>query len=213
MIGVSLIQSNASGFGSHLVEHEHRHQSPQPRDRLQPLARTPGRVRTWPTSAAHVGPRARHQRSDLVVGVRHDGRRRPAADPAADRGPSLPPRPVAAAAAINAGRWVLRGPETGFDTWTGAGGPLCRSRDTHRAAGSTSLAARGHRTEVLRRGTPDSATPTRSSSAPTACSPVPPTRDGHRQLRGRVTAAPPATVTRSPAFGCEPRCAPPQPDF
>ena len=44
-MGVSLIQSNASGFGSRPRRAEHRHQPPQPRPRLLPRRRPPGRVR------------------------------------------------------------------------------------------------------------------------------------------------------------------------
>jgi gamma-glutamyltranspeptidase/glutathione hydrolase len=52
------------------------------------------------------------------------------------------------AAAIHAGRWVLRGPVTGFDTWTAAEGPTVMIEGNAPADWAQALAARGHRTET-----------------------------------------------------------------
>ena len=49
---------------------------------------------------------------------------------------------------INAGRWVLKGPQTGFDTWTGAGGPGIAVEGHASGAWAQGLAERGHRVET-----------------------------------------------------------------
>lgn len=48
------------------------------------------------------------------------------------------------ALAINAGRWVLHGPVTGFDTWTASGGPHLLIEGHAPPHWLTSLAVRGH---------------------------------------------------------------------
>ena len=55
-MAVSLIQSNAAGFGSWLVEPGYRHQPPQPGPGLQPRGGPPGRVRPRPPPAPHPLP-------------------------------------------------------------------------------------------------------------------------------------------------------------
>ena len=90
------------------------------------------------------------------------------------------------AAAIDAGRWVLHGPVTGFDTWTTAEGP-------HRAR------SRATRPTTGRPGSPHAATRSQATppfdsafghahaivvDATTACWPAPPTR-APRRLRCR----------------------------
>jgi gamma-glutamyltranspeptidase/glutathione hydrolase len=50
-------------------------------------------------------------------------------------------------AAVEAARWILHGPDTGFDTWTGAAGPLVHVEGHAPAGWVEALAARGHRTE------------------------------------------------------------------
>jgi gamma-glutamyltranspeptidase/glutathione hydrolase len=52
------------------------------------------------------------------------------------------------AAALHAGRWALRGPVTGFDTWTSSEGPTVQIEGNAPSDWATALAARGHRTEV-----------------------------------------------------------------
>ena len=47
---------------------------------------------------------------------------------------------------MNAGRWGLAGPETGFDTWTAPSGPVVEIEGHAPSKWSTGLAARGHKT-------------------------------------------------------------------
>ncbi len=74
---------------------EHWHQPAQPRPRLQPPRRSPRRVRRRASAAAHAVPGDGHGRRRAALCVRHHGRRRPAADPAATCGAAVPLRPVA----------------------------------------------------------------------------------------------------------------------
>ena len=111
-MGVSLIQSNASGFGSWLVEPStginlHNRGLGFSLDEGHPAELRPGRRPPHTLCPAMATRRRRAAR-----GVRHDGRRRPAADPAAARGPAVPPRPVARrrGAAPGAGRCRARRP-------------------------------------------------------------------------------------------------------
>ena len=159
-------------------------QPPQPRPRLQPRARPPRRVPARAAAAAHAVPGDGDARRRAGRRVRHDGRRRPAADPAAGRGPPVPPRRRApadaiAAAALGAARAVGTGSTRG---------PRRRrrrssSRATHRTTGTTGCRDAATSSNVRRRSTPASATPTRSSSSPPARSPPPPTRGPDRQRR------------------------------
>ena len=117
-IGVSLIQSNASGFGSHLVE-------------------------------PHTGINLHNRGLGFALGEGHPAELAPGRRPPHTLSPALATRDgrlaavfgtmggdaqpqillqIAArlfhhgqspAAAIDAGRWALHGPVTGFDTWTG----------------------------------------------------------------------------------------------
>ena len=48
--------------------------------------------------------------------------------------------------ALAAGRWALRGPETGFDTWTAPAGPTVNVEGQAPAAWADRLSGRGHRT-------------------------------------------------------------------
>jgi gamma-glutamyltranspeptidase/glutathione hydrolase len=52
------------------------------------------------------------------------------------------------AAAIHAGRWVLKGPVTGFDTWTAPQGPTVQVEGNAPSEWAAALSARGHRTET-----------------------------------------------------------------
>ena len=93
-MGVSLIQSNAAGFGSLLIV-------PGVRIFLQNrgigFSLEPGtsrRVRAWPQATAHSCPCACDETRWLVAGrARHHGRRHAAADGASDAGATLQPRP------------------------------------------------------------------------------------------------------------------------
>ena len=51
------------------------------------------------------------------------------------------------ASAINAPRWALSGPTTGFDTWTGPGGQIV-DLEGHAPTSWQGLADRGHRTNA-----------------------------------------------------------------
>ena len=83
-MGVSLIQSNASGWGVGLWTPHTPDQPAQPRHRVQPRRGAPGRVQPWAPAAAHARTGARAARRQLVArGRRDDGRRCPAAGVAA----------------------------------------------------------------------------------------------------------------------------------
>ena len=143
-MGVSLIQSNASGFGSHLVEPNtgiNLHNrglgfnlipghpaefgpGRRPPHTLSPaLATRAGRLAAvFGTMGGDAQPQILLQ---ILTRLFHHG-----------QSPSV---------AINAGRWALDGPLTGFDTWTGAGGPSI-GVEGHAPDGWVSgLTARGHR--------------------------------------------------------------------
>ena len=147
-MGVSLIQSNASGFGSWVVEPntkinlhnrglgfslEEGHLA-----ELQPGTRPPHTLS--PALATRDGALA------AVFGTMGgDGQPQILLQIAA----RLFHHGQSAAAAIHAGRWVLRGPVTGFDTWTSEAGPIVMVEGNAPAEWVAALAARGHRTEAL----------------------------------------------------------------
>ena len=142
-MGVSLIQSNASGFGSHLVE---------------------------PNTGINLHNRGLG--FNLVAG--HPAEFRPGRRPPHTLSPALATRAGGLAAvfgtmggdaqpqillqvaarlfrhgqspdrAISAGRWILHGPTTGFDTWTGAGGPIVLVEGHAPDSWVDALTARGH---------------------------------------------------------------------
>jgi gamma-glutamyltranspeptidase/glutathione hydrolase len=150
-IGVSLIQSNASGFGSHLVEpntginlHNRgigfnlRPGHPaefapgrRPPHTLSPaLATRDGRlVSVFGTEGGDAQP---HILLQLATRLFHHG---------------MSPK-----AAIDAGRFMLRSPVSGFDLWTSAVPPTVRVE--RRAPGTWlgALADRGHPTEAFNAG-------------------------------------------------------------
>ncbi len=122
-MGVSLIQSNASGFGSWLVEPntqinlhnrgigfsvEAGHPAEIAPGRKPPHTLAPALVTHGDGSlAAVLGTMGGDAQPQILLQIaarlfRHD------------EGP---------ATAIEAGRWAIRGPVTGFDTWTAKGGP------------------------------------------------------------------------------------------
>ncbi len=145
-IGVSLIQSNASGFGSHLVE-------PNTGINLHNRAIGFNLVEGHP---AELGPRRRPPHTLSPALATRAGR---LASVFATMGGDAQPQillQIAArlfhhgqspTAAIDAARWILRGPDTGFDTWTGAGGPLVHVEGHAPVNWVAALAARGHRSE------------------------------------------------------------------
>ena len=146
-MGVSLIQSNASGFGSWLAEPntginlhnrglgfslEEGHPAElapgrRPPHTLSPaLATQAGRlVSVFGTMGGDAQPQILLQ---LAARLFHHGQ--------------APHR------AIGAARWALKGPVTGFDTWTAAGGPIVSIEGHAPSSWSTDLARRGHRVSV-----------------------------------------------------------------
>lgn len=148
-MGVSLIQSNASGFGSWLVEPntninlhnrglgfslEAGHPAELAPGRRPPHTLCPALATEQDGSLAAVfgtmgGDGQPQILLQLAARLFHHGQ-----DPAA---------------AINAGRWLLRGPTTGFDTWTGAGGPHVIVEGQIASQWTDGLTARGHEVRNL----------------------------------------------------------------
>lgn len=145
-IGVSLIQSNASGFGSHLVE-------PSTGINLHNRGIGFNLIAGHP---AEFGPGRRPPHTLAPALATRGGR---LASVFGTMGGDAQPQillQIAArlfhhgqspTAAIDAARWILHGPDTGFDTWTGAGGPLVHVEGHAPADWVDALARRGHRSE------------------------------------------------------------------
>ncbi|MFK7919488.1 MAG: gamma-glutamyltransferase family protein [Ilumatobacter sp.] len=145
-MGVSLIQSNASGFGSHLVE---------PNTGINLHNRGMG-FNLEPGHPAEFGPGRRPPHTLLpMVATRDDATL--AAVLGTMGGDAQPQIMLQIAArlfhhrqsparAIGAGRWALHGPETGFDTWTAARGAGVDIEGHAPPEWVEQLAARGHRT-------------------------------------------------------------------
>ncbi len=147
-MGVSLIQSNAAGFGSGLVEpntginlhnrglgfnlgegHPAEFQpGHRPPHTLCPaIATSEGALRAvFGTMGGDAQPQVLLQ---LAARLFYYGQ--------------------SPAAAVNAARWALRGPLTGFDTWTSGQVPTVTIEGHAPAEWLTGLAARGHRVEGL----------------------------------------------------------------
>ncbi len=144
-MGVSLIQSNASGFGSHLVE-------PNTGINLHNRGLGFSLVAGHP---AEFGPRRRPPHTLSPALATRAGR---LAAVFGTMGGDAQPQILlqlltrlfhhgqSPAVAVNAGRWVLDGPVTGFDTWTGAGGPSVTVEGHAPDRWLPGLTARGHRT-------------------------------------------------------------------
>ena len=140
-MGVSLIQSNASGFGSWLVEpctgiNLHNRGLGFSLEAGHPAELAPGRrpPHTLSPAMRHPQPTARWRRPSARWAVTASRRSCCSSLARLLVGGATP------AAAIGAGRWVLRGPVTGFDTWTAATERWCRSRATPLPIGSTRCA-------------------------------------------------------------------------
>lgn len=141
--GVSLIQSNASGFGSWLVE-------PNTQINLHdrglgfnlvpghPAELAPGRrpPHTLLPAMATVGDRL-----DTVFGSMGGDAQPQIVLQLAAR---LFRHGQSPATAVGAGRWALRGPVTGFDTWTTPGGPRVSVEGHASARWADGLERRGH---------------------------------------------------------------------
>lgn len=147
-MGVSLIQSNASGFGSHLVE---------PNTGINLHNRGMG-FRVEEGHPAEFGPGRRPPHTLLpMAATRDDGSL--AAVLGTMGGDAQPQIMLQIAArlfhhqqsparAIGAGRWALHGPHTGFDTWTAAEGPGIDIEGHAPLDWVEALGARGHRTRT-----------------------------------------------------------------
>jgi gamma-glutamyltranspeptidase/glutathione hydrolase len=145
-VGVSLIQSNASGFGSHLVEPNtginlhnrgigfnlvEGHPAELGRRRRPPHTLSPALATRSGRLASVFGTMGGDAQPQILLQIatrlfRHG------------QSPTQ---------AIDAARWILHGPDTGFDTWTGAGGPLVHVEGHAPDDWVDALAARGHRSE------------------------------------------------------------------
>jgi gamma-glutamyltranspeptidase/glutathione hydrolase len=145
--GVSLIQSNASGFGSWLVE---------PSSQINLHNRGLG-FSLQPGHPAELRPNARppHTLSPALA-TRGSHLAAVFGTMGGDAQPQILLQLAARlfhhhqspAAALHAGRWALRGPVTGFDTWTSNEGPTVQIEGNAPSDWAGALAARGHRTEV-----------------------------------------------------------------
>jgi gamma-glutamyltranspeptidase/glutathione hydrolase len=146
-MGVSLIQSNASGFGSHLVE---------PNTGINLHNRAMG-FNLIPGHPAELGPGRRPPHTLSPALATRSGR---LAAVFGTMGGDAQPQILlqiatrlfhhnqSPAVAINAGRWALRGIDTGFDTWTAGTPPKVRLEGHSPANWGDALAARGHEVET-----------------------------------------------------------------
>jgi gamma-glutamyltranspeptidase / glutathione hydrolase len=145
--GVSLIQSNASGFGSWLVEpatgiNLHNRGIGFSLVEGHPGELAPGRRPPHTLSPALVT--TSDQRLVAVLGTM-----------GGDAQPQIVVQLLtrllhhrqSPARAIAAGRWALRGPQTGFDTWTSGRVPVVTIED-HAPTSWRELPSRGHRVQV-----------------------------------------------------------------
>ncbi|MEL6890521.1 MAG: gamma-glutamyltransferase, partial [Actinomycetota bacterium] len=145
-MAVSLIQSNASGFGSHLVE---------PNTQINLHNRGMG-FSLEPGHPAELTPHRRPPHTLLpMAATRADGS---LAGVLGTMGGDAQPQIMLQLAArlfhhrqspgraLAAGRWALRGPSTGFDTWTAPEGPGLNIEGQAPVDWVEALAARGHRT-------------------------------------------------------------------
>ncbi|MGB8862074.1 MAG: gamma-glutamyltransferase, partial [Ilumatobacteraceae bacterium] len=146
-MGVSLIQSNASGFGSWLVEPStqinlHNRglgfslEQGHPAE-LAPATRPPHTLS--PALATRDGELA------AVFGTMGGDAQPQILLQLAAR---LFHHEQSPAMAMQAGRWALSGPVTGFDTWTAPTGPIVEIEGHAPAEWAAALTARGHTVEV-----------------------------------------------------------------
>ena len=147
-LAVSLIQSNASGFGSLLVEpntginlHNRGlgfsvvagHPAELGPGRRPPHTLSPALATRGTDLAAVFGTMGGDAQPQILLQIaarlfRHG---------------------QSPAVAIGAGRWGLSGPETGFDTWTAESGPILEVEGHAPDGWADALAARGHRVSRL----------------------------------------------------------------
>ncbi|MHB1090524.1 MAG: gamma-glutamyltransferase family protein [Ilumatobacteraceae bacterium] len=148
-MGVSLIQSNASGFGSWLVE---------PNTNINLHNRGLGfSLEVGHPAELAPGHRPPHTLCPAMA-TEQDGSLAAVFGTMGGDGQPQILLQIAArlfhhgqspAEAINAGRWLLRGPTTGFDTWTGAGGPHVIVEGQIAPQWADGLTARGHEVRTL----------------------------------------------------------------
>jgi gamma-glutamyltranspeptidase/glutathione hydrolase len=146
-MGVSILQSNASGFGSHLIV---------PGVRIFLHNRGIG-FSLEPGHDAEYRPGARPPHTLSPLAVTHQGKLRAVAGSMGGDGQpqfllQVLTRWTAcgqpAGEAVSAGRWVLSGGSTGFDTWRGRGDEVTVLVEGHApAAWVPGLKALGHRVE------------------------------------------------------------------
>lgn len=143
---VSLIQSNAGGFGSWIVE---------PNTQINLHNRGLG-FNLVAGHAAELGPRRRPPHTLSPALAMQGGQLRAVLGTmGGDAQPQIILQLAARlflhgqspAVAVNAGRWALRGPVTGFDTWTAMGGPHLVVEGHAPAGWVAALTAKGHRVQ------------------------------------------------------------------
>ncbi len=147
-MGVSLIQSNASGFGSWLVE---------PSTGINLHNRGLG-FSLAPGHPAELAPGRRppHTLAPALATWSDGSLRAVFGTMGGDAQPQILLQVAAAllsrgrdpADAVNAPRWILQGGTGGFDTWTGPTEPTVLLEPTAAAGLADGLAARGHRVSV-----------------------------------------------------------------
>ena len=151
-LGVSLTQSNALDFGSHLIEPTTGRLPAQPRRRASRSSPGhPAEVGTGAPAAAHPLPHAGHRagrRAD-ASGRRH-GRRRPAADHRPAPGPAAAGRPGPGDRHHRAPAHPRRALGRARSACGGATTSPCWSRRTRPPAWADGLAGRGHRVRTIR---------------------------------------------------------------
>ena len=146
-VGVSLIQSNASGFGSWLVEpgtgiNLHNRGLGFSLEAGHPAELAPGRRPPHTLSPALV-TRSDGSLAATIGTMGGDGQPQILLQLLA----RLLVDGATPAAAIGAGRWVLRGPVTGFDTWTASDGAVVQVEGNAPADWVDALRSRGHQAE------------------------------------------------------------------
>lgn len=143
-MAVSLIQSNAAGFGSHLVEpttgiNLHNRGMGFSLDAGHPAELGPGR-RPPHTLAPAIATEPDGQLAAVFGTMGGDAQPQILLQIAA----RLFHHRESPSRAINAGRWALRGPETGFDTWTSDTAPTVMIEGHASDEWVAGLAAKGH---------------------------------------------------------------------
>ncbi len=148
-MGVSLIQSNAAGFGSGLVEPNtqinlHNRGLGFSVERGHPAELVPGR-RPPHTLSPAMATNPDGSLAAVFGTMGGDGQPQILLQIAA----RLFVHGESPASAIGAGRWLLRGPTTGFDTWTAAEGPHVIVEGHIATEWVDGLEQRGHEVRVL----------------------------------------------------------------